>query len=251
MSLVVRMGAEASSAAAFALVRDIPGLEVAFSSDAVWLRDQSGDASNLQRLRALRHEAVYRTAEDEVLIPLGSRLPTARLPELLRWQGLKGWLDLKSPVAALPGLLEDSSKLSLMLQRDVVESTEPNLLLAQLSDLEGYVARAADVRLKGLSFAASGDGQVLLRGCPLPPIRGCYFALGKWIAIPLGFRLSIPVRGDVVRNALGLSDGEFAVMYEDQSITRVHGDDFLSVSRSAVRLTVERLGVQPLVGEAG
>jgi len=40
-------------------------------------------------------------------------------------------------------------------------------------------------------------------------------------------------------------------MYEDQSITRVHGDDFLSVSRSAVRLTVERLGVQPLVGEAG
>ena len=51
MSLVVRMGAEASSAAAFALVRDIPGLEVAFSSDAVWLRDQSGDASNLQRLR--------------------------------------------------------------------------------------------------------------------------------------------------------------------------------------------------------
>ena len=251
MSVVVRMGAEASSAAAFAVVREIPGLEVAFSKKAVWLRDQSGEDSSGQRLRALRHEAVYQTGEGGWLIPLGSRLPTARLPEELRWQSLKGWLEVRFPTAALPGVLEEADRVPLELQRDVARSVEPNLLLAQLSELEAYVARAAAVRLKALSFAASGDGEVLVRGGPLPSIPGVYFRLEEGLAVPLGYRLSLPVGGEVVCRALGLNDGEFAVMCEDQSIARVRDHDFLELTRSSVRHTVERLTGLAMSGETG
>ena len=105
--------------------------------------------------------------------------------------------------------------------------------------------RAVEARLKGLSFAASSDGQVLVWGDPLPSVQGAYFVLDEGLALPLGWELSLPVGGEVVRKALALDEGEFAVMHDDRQIDRLCRDDFLALTRSAVRLTVERLATRP------
>ncbi len=241
MSVVVCMEEMALSASVFSPVREMPGLEIAFSNEVVWLQCQKGDSTDLQRLSAMPHSLVYHLGDELQLVPLGCRLPTARLPESLSWSSLKSWLDLRFPVAALPGKVDSSARVALELKRGLSGKVEPNLLLTTLSDVNAYVDRAAEVRMKGLSFAVSGDGQALVSGSPLPPVRGTYFYLESGLAIPLGYKLSLPVGGEVVRQALRLSKGEFAVMHEDRSIDRLCRDDFVALTRNAVRLTLARL----------
>ena len=222
-------------------VRDIQGLELANEEGGcVWLRGDVDEEGALARLRALPQSEVFRWADQELLVPLGKWLPVARLPVGLSWRALSTALVLRFPVAALGGELLPDARVPFSLRRDHAVERVANLLMVSLTTVLGYMDCAAAVRLQGLRFAASGEGKVVVIGEPVLPLPGDLFHVTEGLALPLGWRLGVPVRGAMARRVLGLEEQEIAVVGLDGRFDRVCLSDFLPLSRGAVRLTYER-----------
>ncbi len=223
---------------ALAQVRAAPGVE--------WAQDEQGDvwlrAESLEACEGLPFMAQYVCEDSDSLVPLGCRLPVARLPKVLEWRSLEGWLRLVFPLAALPGELNDSDSIPLPLVRDH-EERPPNVLLTTLEPLLSYVEEAAAVRLGRLRFAVSGDGEAVVLGEPLLPIRGQRYHLHECLALPIGQVPEFTLTAEALRQSFGLAKAEWALLRGD-TFDRLGDDDFIPLTRSAVRLTYERLHMQ-------
>ena len=62
------------------------------------------------------------------------------------------------------------------------------------------------------------------------------------IALPCGWAFDPPVEARVLARLLRLGAGDLALFHEDASWERVAHEDFVSASRSAVRLTLAKYG---------
>lgn len=254
---------------ALARVRGVRGLNLARSEDppALWLGGEVEDRRDLQLLRTLPAEGIYQAREPDdcsggsregeatmssaakILVPLGKTLPVERLPEDLIWKPLRECLELRLPTAAMAGQLEGRhAEVKLVRNGEAVRA--PNLWLTSLEELHAYMDTASSVKFAGLRFAVSGDGKALLLGGPMLPLPGSGYHFEEGLALPSGWALSVPLSGQMARRWLGLSAAEIAVMHDDGTFDRLTGDDFLPLTRSAVRLTWGRVrGTPVLQGE--
>ena len=240
---------------------------------AIWLRALQADESTSAKLAGLPARERYEWLPPNELRRAGQQIPTGRLPNLT-WQSLSEWLKVESPIAALPGQLSPRSAnagATLRLTRSHIE-IEPDLLLTSLEEFSKFAANAAQIRLEPLRFAANAEGEVLILGQPLPPLPGQRFVLHSGIAVPAGFTWQPAVSADVLARKLGVS-GDSIVMWaagwqseqsfpltpalspaaagerenrrQDKSeipfeggrTTRLHAEQFVPVSRSALRAT--------------
>jgi hypothetical protein len=128
----------------------------------------------------------------------------------------------------------------LRLVRSTAED-EPALLLTSIEDLTGFADGAAKVRLDRLVLAANEDGAVIVRGMPLPPLPGRRFVLHGSVAIPAGFAWDPPVSSEVLARRFGGSGEELVLWTEDGTIQRLHREQFVPASRSAIRATAQAL----------
>jgi hypothetical protein len=146
------------------------------------------------------------------------------------------------PVAAYAGKL--AGKVSLKL----VRSSNERPVAALLTDIEQwcrYAVVAARVRLEPLSFAMNEEGLVIVRGQPAPSIPGTRFADHDGILVPVGWAWSPAVSAAVLRRVLGLSGDEVAIWLADGRVERLHKEQFVPATRSAVRLTAAALEEVP------
>jgi hypothetical protein len=256
-------------ASALAPLRLLAGMEVAEAGPCVWLRgpaERGGVESQPQpraqfnapkssgrfsggrprggrneslaaRLAALSVQARYELLPPNQLRLRHERVPSARLPEL-RWQPLNLWLQAELPPAALPA--NNPAPVSLRLVRSTQES-QPGLLLTRLAAFREYAVQAARVRLDCLQFAADAAGRLLVRGHPLPSIPGQRFVLHGGVAVPAGFGWEPAVSVAVLARCFGVSGDAIVLWNDDGSITRFHGEQFIPVTRAAVRATESAL----------
>ena len=224
-------------AASLAPLRQIAGVEVGEAGDAIWLRGKQGDEKLHAKLSALPARARYEWLDSNDLRQIDRRIPSDRLPTL-RWQPLDTWLQVQIPVAALAG--EQPNPVPLRLVRSACEQ-EPDVLLADLDDMVRFASMAARVRLERLHFAANENGQVLVRGRPLPSVPGRRFVLHAGVAVPAGFSWEPRVSSAVLARRFAVSDDALVVWNEDESVTRLHSEQFVPLSRSALRATQQAL----------
>ena len=225
------MGRE--DAAALAAIRLVGGIEVAEAGKEIWLRGQSGDDSLDGKFSALPANARYEWLKPDQLRRIDQRVPSGRF-RALQWQPLVAWLQVELPVAALPAL--EPRPVSLRLIRSA-EEREPELLLTDMESFQKFASQAAQVRLNCLQFAAASDGRVLVRGKPLPPLPGRRFVIHSGIAVPAGFAWQPAVSPEVLARRFAVSGAALVLWNEDGTITRLHGEQFIPVSRCAVRTT--------------
>lgn len=219
--------------AALAAIRLISGIEVAETGKEIWLRGQRGNDSLDEKLSALPANARYEWLNPDQLRRMDQRVPSGRFPPL-QWQPLAAWLQVELPTAALPAL--EPRPVSLHLIRST-EEREPELLLTDIDAFQKFASQAAQVRLNCLQFAAADDGRVVVRGKPLPPLPGRRFVIHGGVAVPSGFAWQPAVSPEVLVRRFAVSGDALVLWNEDGTITRLHGEQFIPVSRSAVRTT--------------
>lgn len=224
-------------AAALAPLRLVAGIEVAEAGHSIWIRGKPCGDSLGTKLAALPAQGRYELLGLNQLRRVDQRVPSARLPDL-RWQPLSEWLRLELPVSALPASEPVPARLPLVRSED---EREPELLLTALSTFRSFVLQAALVRLERLQFAADTGGRVLVRGRPLPPLPGQRFVLHHGVAVAAGLTWEPAVSSEVVARRFGASEEALILWHEDGSITRLHREQFIPVTRSAVLETDREL----------
>lgn len=224
-------------AGSLAALRLLAGIEVGEIDGTLWIRGQRGDEKLGARLSALPAAARYEWLPPNSLRRINERIPGNRFPAM-HWQPLDAWLRIEMPAAAIPAELP--VRVALHLTRSADEQ-EPELLLARVDDLARFAATAARVRLDRLQFAANSEGDALVRGRPLPPVPGKRFVIYGGVAVPVGFSWEPKVGAEVLARRFGVSGDALVVWNENGTITRLHSEQFVTLSRSALRATQQAL----------
>jgi hypothetical protein len=226
------------SAAVLARVRPTTGLEILEQADSLWLRGCSRDDELDRQLRLIPGGRRFCVMADGQTVPAGKLVPLGRLPEGT-WTPLAEWLELALPAAiAAPPPRIPPQPLRLV---PTGQMREPALLETSLAEWCRYVETAPQWRIDCWTFAATADGQVIVRGLPLPPLPGLQWVVEEGVALPAGYEWSPPVDALTLQQALGLAAGELALLRPDGSWDRVAADDWTRASRSAARATREVL----------
>ncbi|PQO33628.1 hypothetical protein [Blastopirellula marina] len=222
--------------ARLAQVRHLPGLEVCESEDAVWLRvEEPSDA--VQTKLAVLPATQSSVQADGQLIERGKRVPRGHLPKT-DWQPLTQWIQLSLPTAGFGG--QAPEPISLSMTRDDSE-VEANLLLATFQDWHDFATSAAQVRLNRLTFAVDAAQQTVVRGTPLPPLKGRRFVLRGAIAVEAGWTWLPEVSPQILAEVMQLQAGEVALLLADGSWNVLGQDHFVQATRAAVQATAESL----------
>jgi len=232
--------ADAESLAPLRLTR---GIEVAEKDSFIWVRGANDE--KLERLlRALPAVARYEVTGGNRLRNLESRIPSETLPAL-NWQPVSAWLRVQIPLTPTlspsDGEREKDRSLCTVSIR-IVRSAEEraiDLLVTTVDDWREFAINAAEVRLRNLRFAVDADGNVVVRGKPLPPLPGRQFVVDGNIAVQAGFTWEPGVSADVLCRRLGLSADALALFHEDGTFSRIEAEQFVPATRSAVRETAE------------
>jgi len=206
--------------------------------ERVWLRGRVAgdgiDETTDLALRTLPGVRRYDVLPDGQLLPLGKTVPKGYLPKGT-WVNLRKWMTIRLPTAGFSGAV--SERVGLKLVRCHVPA-EANVLLTTSTAWEEYASSAPQVRLDRLAFAVADDSRVVVRGTPLPPIRGIRFVQRNALAVPAGWTWTPAVDADVVSELLELERDDLALMHADGSWDCIRGDEFVRASRSAVRISM-------------
>lgn len=216
-----------------AALRLVGGVEVGDAGEIIWLRGQRGDEKLKAKLSALPARARYEWLAPNHLRQIERRIPDSTFP-MVRWQSLEAWLQVEMPAAAIPADLPGSVPLRLVRSSD---EQKPGLLLTRVDELIRFAAMAARVRLERLEFAADDKGNALVRGDPLPAVAGRRYVLHGSVAVPAGFSWEPKVNTDVLARRFGVSGDALVVWNDDNTITRLHSEQFVPLSRGALRAT--------------
>lgn len=223
------------SARALGPLRRFHAVGVCESHHGLWLRGQTLDESLAGLLRLVPGGQQFNVGEDRQLTAAGDLVPKGYLPEG-PWQLLDEWLHVALPEGA--DVLVAASPIELVLVPSG-SVREPALLETNLVQLAEYLAIAPQWRIDRWSFVADHTGRAIIRGLPLPPLPGTYWTERDGIATPAGYDWSPAVDPAVVRQVLGLTAGEIALLHPGGTWDRVLPDDWTRASRSAVRKTSE------------
>ncbi len=222
--------------ARLAQVRHLSGLEVCESENSLWLRAE--EPSEAFQMTLARLPAKQSTVQpDGQLIERGRRVPRGRLPEQ-RWIPLTEWIQVSLPPAGFGGKAPEP--VPLHMTRDHCEN-EAGMLLTTFHAWHQFATAAAQVRLQGLTFAVDDGQRVVVRGTPLPPLKGLRYVMHGAIAVEAGWTWQPAVSADVLANVMQLSSSQVSLLHSDGNWSVLAEDDFVRATRAAVRATAERL----------
>lgn len=215
------------------------GIDVQLTDDVIWLRGSVVDDSLLVALRRIADCERFDVDASGRLVPFGLRVPVDVAPEG-KWTPLRAAISLKSPLRSVPA--ECSQLIPLSLNHGG-SAGEANVLALSFAAWRAYVEVAPQVRLQSLTFAVSNAEQVVVRGLPLPSLRGQTFVEVDGVALPSGWTLGRAVSRTTVRRLCGArSTDDFLLLSVDADglvsrVERIAEACFVAASRSAVRLT--------------
>lgn len=216
-------------------VRHRTELEVCEAGADVWIR-ATAPAEDLLRELAGLPALQFSVLPDGQLVERGRSVPCGYLPED-PWSPLAEWMRVALEV---PALGATATKVSVQLVRSA-NVERANVLLAAFGDWKCYAVSAPQVRLDRLAFAVNDAGWTVIRGEPLPSVKGTRFVERAGVAIQAGWTWQPLVSSDILAAAIGIANGDLALMHADGSWDHLLDSDFVQASRAAVRQSSEEL----------
>ncbi len=227
-----------AGAAALATVRDVPGLRAAQDAHGqTWLRGLPAAGELPLKIKQLPATTSYRLDAEGRLFPAEKLTPTGRLPALA-WQPLVKFIPLEMPTAALPGETPPPYPLRLV---PAAQSQPGAALLTTWAAWQAYAEGAPAVRLRGLRFAASGAGQALLVGTPLPPLPGLEYWQRGPLLLPAGLDVEMPLLAELFVAKTQPPADSLVLFAEAGDWSIIPSDYLVPATRSAVRHTAQAL----------
>lgn len=231
----------ASAAAHAAALRLEAHVRGCAAPDGFWL---CGERSEPRLRRLLQQlpggEPFERLADGRVVRP-GGRVPAATWPDG-PWSPLAGHFPVGMPTPALPAAAVPAVGLRLV-RGPVDEGWAAGVpaLATTLAALLTWCERAAELRCRGLVFAAADDGSVFVVGAPLPSVPGASCVVVAGVALPAGHVPAPACAPELVRAHLGLGEGDIAWFQPDGRCRVLPASAFVPLSRGAVRATAAEM----------
>ncbi len=212
------------------------GIEVCEAVGKVWLRGPMLDESLRRELRALLGSQIFQPLPEPLdggqLLLLGASVPHGNAPHGV-WHALRQWLTIRLPTKQFVAAPPAPARLELV---RAAGQQAPSLVRLLWPEWSNYALTAPQVRLARLEFAAC-QAEVVVRGEPLPPLHGEYFYVRHGVAAPIGFDWRPALDASVLRAAWGCEPEELVLLLRTGGHTRLRDDQFVSATRSAIRLT--------------
>jgi hypothetical protein len=221
-------------------VRTVDGILASTFEGKIWLRGIPLLEKADKRVRQLPAEKTYLMNEEQLLFPVGGATPEGKLPET-NWKSIAEFVSVENPVSAMPGLIKgqsESYRVPFKLNRSEL-SKEGEALYINLEEWKAFADSTPLHRLQALKFAVSDQGEVLVMGTPLPAIPGKEYWMRDMMLIPGGYDLEYPALSAQISERLNPLKDAVIVLHEDGNWEKIGWDDFVSASRSAIRLTRE------------
>lgn len=224
----------AAALGALAGLRARPGVRVAVEGDAlapgasVLVEWERGDRLALERILPIEGAALFRE-EAGAWFRVGSRIPVSPAPDLADPVSLARVLAPRPVVPEPPG--PPAARARLALVRDG-QPRPASAIRCSLDELVRWGESATSHALARVRAAHAGD-QVLLVSSKLPPIAGERF-WGRRVLRPLGFATDPDLPEEFLARALGLAEGELALVSES-SLEVLDEEVLAPLSRAAVR----------------
>lgn len=216
-------------------LRRCTGIEVCTVGESIWLRATSATEELAEQVKVLPG-IHFMLMPDGELVEFGKRVPRGRLPQK-QWLSLSQWMNVELGTPVPGGYTDKKVELRLARSSEVVE---PNVLLTSLESWESYALKAPQIRLERLTFAVGEEGQVIIRGTPLPPCPGVRYVEQSNIAVEAGWKWLPAVSVAVLCEVLNRAEQDLALFHADHTWDLIPADTFVSASRSAVRLSMAR-----------
>jgi hypothetical protein len=215
-------------------VRTLKGLEIASENDFFWVRSSNNEITIESKIKQLPSLNSYRLDGQNFYFAIKGLTPLGKLNDDLKWELLKDFMKVTSPVSAMPAVLEQ--KLEIRLVASEKEQIGVGLII-EFEDFINYVENAPEIRLKNLNFAVSQEKQVILIGNPLPPIQGREYWKKNQILLPSGFDFSPSILATLIEQKLNPRQEYWLIFFTDGSWQNISKNHFKQLSRSAARLT--------------
>jgi len=231
---------------------EFPEVQLLDDGDLLWVAIPHLNAEEFLRfeheLRCIPGAARFEVIADGQLRPSGRLLPCGFLPapDSSHWQAISDWIDVRFPATVMAADLPAPTPIKIVRgsSRYANSSQNPVLLQCRFLDWLDWAEHASEVRLNRLSFACDDQGDVLVRGEYLPPLKGTSFVEYQNVAVPVGFLWTPQISVAVLNEALKTDLQTMTVLCENGESGRVELDQFVAASRSAVRLTAAEVRSQ-------
>lgn len=202
--------------------------------DVIWVRGNTADEVQSRTLLTLPASDRFEVHEGRRLFRPLERTPSGTLPDG-DWIPIADWIEVTLPVARV--VTARIPRMTIQLARSGEPPKPAEFLITNGAAWVSWGATAPQVRLDSLWFAASGEGRILVRGHPLPPLPGEQFAEHDNIAVPCGWTWRPAVSAEAVRRAANVEDGALLILLRDGTHETVRTNDFVPARRSAIRQT--------------
>ena len=226
------------------------GVRVAEVDDQIWITGEATSEAEKLRINACLKQIAgavrFDRLADDQLIESGNTLPSTRLPSLgeMDWDLLTDWITFRFPSASLVGAITDKAAIEFVRRSSPLanESLEPSILLCRIEALVAWADLASKHRIRRLSFACNPTGTVIVRGTPLPLIRGVTFVEHDQIAIESGHSWSPAVSIETLKEILKVDDSQLLLCQAGKPIQTIQQHDFVAATRAGIRLTGNQFG---------
>jgi hypothetical protein len=218
-------------------LRTRPDVRVLVSGEKAWVYWPAGEDEVLRRVLPVRGVALFARRSGH-WFPPGASLPVFDVPDPGPAQPL---LTVLTPAPVQPEISPPPTMTAVPLT--VVRDDRPRAVTAlccALAELVRWADRATTRQLTSLEAARRGD-RVLLLGTKLPPLRGGERYWGATVLVPLGFRPEPALAEPLLRAALGLDEGELALLGAE-GVEVVPRAVLQPLHRAVVRLAAGNMG---------
>ena len=223
-------------------------VRVAEVDERIWLQGEPSSQKERLEVEACLQQISGATRFDRLvdgqLVPSGNTLPSSRLPELSGddWVLLNDWITFRLPDASLPGMIDDHAKIEIV-RRDsslANQTQQPTILLCHIKELVAWANRASEHRIGRLAFACSTQGVVVVRGTPLPSLRGKTLVDYEGVAVEAGHSWWPAVSIATLKEILCVNDSQLLLCQAGKEFQAIELGDFVTATREGVRATGEK-----------
>ena len=212
-----------------ASLRTRSDVRAAVLTTKAWLCGTDRSAETTAMLARIPGAVLYRVDGDGRLRRAGRQLPEGMLPNAA-WLPLSDLLPVQVTVTVANAGVEP-------LRLELIVSNEERPVAALVlpwSDLCTWVDHAPAHRCAALRIARRQDGQVLVMGSPLPPLRGTPLWLFGPALIPCGMTISPAVAVTWLERALAVPAGD-VVLISREDWQHIAASAITPLSRAVAR----------------
>lgn len=217
-------------------LRARPHLKLAMEGNLCWLAGLSEEEIDSKYIQGIPTKKIY-AEKSGMLFLYKSSLPSMRIPDVL-WTPIDRALRIEVPSYNENYFgLKDEIKI-MLIPSDMCSL--PSAMLVELDVLEKYLNQAPAVRLSRIKWVLVNGNKALLLGSPLLPIKGCtYWNRGRHF-LPEGYDLELHSLQSDIDKKLNIDTTQLSFWNEEGTFQLINEDDFVPLSRSSFRLTLEK-----------